>query len=204
MCAKAVSADPHNRQRIAQLSARLMVQEGINDYQYAKQKAASQLGMDWNSRNLPSNSEIEEEIQIYQRLFYADSQPQRLLEQRNTALQAMQMFADFHPRLVGSVLSGTATDNAEITLHLFADTAEDVAFLLMNQGIPYTTIEKRYRNKTAQQVTYPGYRFVAGDEPIVLIVFDLKDRRWSPPSPVDGKPMQRANLRDVQQLLEEA
>lgn len=198
MCAKIASQDPQLRRRIASVSARLMVQEGINDFHQAKSKAAAQLGIA-NTRNLPSNSEIQEEILIYQRLFHADTQPQHLQHLRQVAVQAMRLFAHFKPRLVGAVLQGTAHQNSEITLHLFTHTAEEVAFFLMEQGIPYTLGEKRFR--LSQVVTYPVYQFLAGEEYVILIVFGIDDIRWSPPSPIDGKPMQRADLQTVENLL---
>lgn len=187
------------RQRIAQISARMMVQDGITDYQQAKCKAAAQLGVP-NTRHLPSNSEIEEEILIYQRLFHADTQPLRLYQQRQVALQAMRLLTTFRPRLVGSVLEGTALPHSNITLHLFTDTPEEVALFLMEQSIPYELNEKRFRLPTV--VNYPCYQFMAGNETVVLVVFNRDDIRWSPPSPVNGKPMRRADLRVVESLLE--
>jgi hypothetical protein len=37
----------------------------------------------------------------------------------------------------------------------------------------------------------------------VLVVFGVDDIRWSPPSPLDGKPMRRADIRMVKKLLAE-
>lgn len=192
--------DSQLRQRIAQTSARLMVQEGITDYQQAKHKAAAQLGIP-HTRNLPSNSEIEAEILIYQRLFQANTQPYRLHHLREVALQAMQLFADFTPRLVGAVLQGTAHQYSDIVLHLFTHSSEEVALFLLDKGIPYELTEQRFR--LPQLVSFPSFRFMAGEESIVLVVFGVDDIRWSPPSPLDGKPMRRADIRMVKKLLAE-
>ena len=191
--------DPQLRQRIAQTSARLMVQQGIGDYQQAKYKAAIQLGA-LNTKQLPSNSEIKEEILIYQRLFQADTQPLILLQMRRAALQAIRLLAAFAPRLVGAVLNGTAHQYSDITLHLFTDTPEDVAFFLMDKGIPYELNEQHFR--LPQLVSYPCYQFMAGEERIVLVVFGIDDIRWAPPCPIDGKPMRRADLRTVEKLVQ--
>ncbi|NJO15887.1 MAG: hypothetical protein HC877_09090 [Thioploca sp.] len=192
--------DSQLRQRIAQTSARLMVQEGITDYQQAKHKAAEQLGIP-HTRHLPSNSEIEAEILIYQQLFQANTQPYRLHHMREVALQAMQLFAAFTPRLVGSVLQGTAHQYSDITLHLFTHSFEEVALFLLDKKIPYDLTEQRFR--LPQLVSFPSFRFMAGEESIVLIVFGIDDIRWSPPSPLDGKPMRRADIRMVEKLLVE-
>ena len=49
--------------------------------------------------------------------------------------EAMRLLADFEPRLVGPVLTGTATAHNDIKLHLFADTPETVAVRLLDRGI---------------------------------------------------------------------
>ncbi len=200
MNTKFATQEPQFRQRIAQTIARIMVENRVDDFQLAKQKALAQLGIS-GKVSMPSNAEIEAELALYQRLFKADSHPRLLCHLRQTAVQAMRLLADFSPRLVGPVLYGTATDSSEVTLHLFTYTPEDVAFFLMEQNIPYSLSERRYR--MAQVVTYPSYHFVAGDVEIVLIVFGIDDIRWAPPSKLDGKPMRRANLATVEALLAE-
>ncbi len=199
---RSAANDSMVRQAIAQLSAKIMVQQGINDFQVAKQKAAEQLGVTSNAKNLPSNSEIESELQLYQRLFKAESHPRRVQQLRQTAIQAMQLFSFFSPRLVGSVLQGTANENAEVTLHLFADSPEEIAFFLLDKQIPYQLSERRYRLANQSIVHYPCYQFYAGEEAINLVVFNTRDIRWSPPSPIDGKPMKRADIKAVEKLLQ--
>lgn len=199
MRTKTLTQEPQIRQRIAQLSAQLMIQEGIDDYYAAKCKAATQLGVP-NTRHLPSNSEIEIEIIRYQRLFHPQTYRQQLFELRTAALQAMHLFTEFKPRLVGSVLEGSAHQHSEIVLHLFTHTPEDVVFFLIDHRIPYETGERRVRFST-QVVNYPSYQFMAGDHRIVLIVFGVDDIRRSPDSPIDGKPMRRADRDSVEKLL---
>lgn len=201
MRTKPTTTDPHLRQRLAQASARIMVQESIDDFYWAKCKAASQLGVP-HTKHLPTNEEIQAEILIYQRLFYGHTQPARLQHLRRVALQAMRLFAAFTPRLVGAVLNGTAHQHSHITLHLFSASPEDVSLFLLEKHIPYELGERRFRLASSQVVNYPSYRFVAGEETVTLIVFSTDDIRWSPPSPVDGKPMRRADLQTVEGLLE--
>ena len=56
------------RDQIARESARIMVEGGITDYQVAKRKALSRLGVR-TSGQLPRNDVIEAAIEEYQRLF---------------------------------------------------------------------------------------------------------------------------------------
>ena len=195
-----MSHDTQLRQRIAQISARLIVQEGITDYQQAKVKAAARLGV-INNRYLPSNSEIEEEISLYHRLFQAGTQPLRVQKLRQIALDAMQLLIRFNPRLVGPVLQGTAHQHSHIILHLFTYADEEVAIFLMEKNIPYCLGEIKFR--LPQPVIFPSYQFIAGEETIVLIIFGVDDIRWSPPSPIDGKPMRRADIKTVSLLVKQ-
>ena len=69
------------RQRLALEAARIMAEEGVNDYHLAKRKAAVRLGVagSRNSpRNLPRNDEIQQALEEYLRLFKANSQPATL------------------------------------------------------------------------------------------------------------------------------
>lgn len=195
--------DKRMRQYIALEAARLMAEHGVNDYYAAKRKAAQQLGAP-DTRNMPSNQEIEEALQDYQRLFKAASQPQRLKQLRAAAQHFMGVFEAFQPRLVGSVLSGTACEHSDVNLHLFTDSTEEVGFFLMQEGIPFQTGERWLRpDSAAPPQAFPTYRFMAGDVAIDLTVFPLVGIRQPPRSPVDGRPMHRAPLAAVIKLSEE-
>lgn len=191
------------RERIIQTAARIMVEEGVCDYALAKQKAAGRLGIARNSPNFPRNDEIEAALAAYQRLFHRDSQPAQLRRLRKVACEAMVFFQPFQPRLVGSVLSGRADRHSEITLHLFADSAEQVAMRLFDQGIPHHVEERRVRTGAAEYVCCPVFRFQVDGIPVAATVFDRHGIRQPPLSPVTKRPMERANLARVRALLAE-
>ena len=197
-----MSRDQQMRVRIAQEAARLMSEEGVQDFYVAKRKAAQHLGAP-DTRNMPRNQEIEAALQEYQRLFMGDQQTEQLRALRETAMQAMQFLADFQPRLVGSVWSGTAGLHADVNLHLFADTPEEVSLFLMDNNIPFEPSVKRLRVAREQWEEYPAYQFMAGDHPVELVVFPTEKWREAPRSPVDGKPMQRARIEELELLIME-
>lgn len=188
------------RARIAQEAARLMTEEGVRDYYAAKRKAAQHLGAP-DTRNMPRNNEIEAALEDYQRLFQGEQQASHLQALREGAVQAIHFLADFNPRLVGSVLSGTAGQHADINLHLFADTPEEVSLFLMEANIPFQASHKRMRVSREEWQEFPCYDFLAGDHAVDLVVFPREGRREAPRSPVDGKPMRRAGLEEVEKLL---
>src|SRR3984885_1291213 len=121
-----------------------MAQHGIYDFLTAKRKAAERLGVAAGAA-LPRNTEIEEALAEYQRLFDANGHEQTLHEQSRGGLQAMHGLSQSEPRLVGPVLTGTATAHADIQLHLFADRPENVTLQLMDRGIAHEVTERRGR-----------------------------------------------------------
>jgi len=188
------------RERLAQEAAQILAETGSRDFFAAKRKAAEHLGA-IDTRNMPSNQEIEEALMTYQRLFRADRQPQELRRLRQVALKAMKFFADFRPRLVGSVLRGTADTNSTVTLHVYAGAVEEVGLHLMENAIPFETADKRLRFGTERYQTLPVYRFLAEETPIEVVVFPLDGSHQAPLSPVDGKSMRRADIAAVEKLL---
>lgn len=192
----------HLRRAVAQEAARIMAEHGVDDYGQAKRKAAERLGAT-DIAVLPRNAEIEAALVEHHRLFDAATHSSTLTGLRRTALQAMRLLKKFQPRLVGPVLSGTASAHSEIGLHLFADGTESVALHLMENNVPHHVAERRFRYEPDRLVSYPVVQFVAGDCPIDAVVFPLNGIRQSPASPVDGKPMRRADTAELESLLEQ-
>src|SRR4051812_30778606 len=130
------------RARIAAAAARLMAEDGIDDFALAKRKAARQLGAP-QTEALPTNDEIEAELRAYRALYQAEQHPRLIGELRAIALDAMQAFERFSPYLTGPVLKGIAGPYAEIELQLFPDSAKDVEMFLLDRNIPFHTYEGR-------------------------------------------------------------
>ena len=189
------------RRALAQEAARIMAQHGIHDFLTAKRKAAERLGVT-DSGALPRNVEIEDALAEYQRLFDAGPHQQSLQEQRRAALHAMQWLSQFEPRLVGAVLSGTATEHADIQLHLFADRPENVTLQLVDRGVAHEITERRVRLDPERIKAFPGLRFIVKDRRIEATVFPRDGIRQAPVSPVDGKPMRRADTAELEALLD--
>ena len=191
------------RQRLAQEAARVLLESGSRDFAMAKRKAAEHLRAS-DTRNLPTNLEVEQALSEYQRLFRADAQPQTLLRLREIARAAMRFLSDFKPRLVGPVLSGTADVNTTITLYVYCDTYEQLSLHLINQNIPFENHDKRLRLGPDIYEVYPCIVFFAEQQKIELVVFQNTRLGDRPLSPVDGKPMQRADLAELEMLIHDS
>jgi uncharacterized protein YgbK (DUF1537 family) len=199
---KHVARADNLRRALAQEAARIMAEHGIRDFLIAKRKAAERFGVTDGTALLPKNSEIESALAEYQRLFGGDSHLLSLHAQRRAALSAMRYLSEFEPRLVGAVLAGTATQHTEVQLHLFTERAEAVTLKLLDQGIPHEVTERRVKLTPERVRAYPGVRFQVQDQPIEATVFPTDGIRQAPVSPVDGRPMRRANAFEVEALLQ--
>ncbi len=203
MARKPSSGDDRARQVLAQEAARIIVDQGVRDYRVAKTKAADRLGMSTRG-SLPGNSEIELAVNKHLLLFGGESHADHLRAMRDAAISAMQMLEEFAPRLVGPVLSGIADENSAINLHVFADSSEAVATFLADRDISCRLYERRLKSRRGRNVspdTFAGFEFEHGGESIEATVFPIDGIRQAPISPIDRKPIKRADVKAVSALL---
>ena len=74
----------HLRQEIAAVAARMMAEDGIQDFGFAKRKAARQLGAT-ETDTLPTNLEVEAALREYQSIYQDDEHAERLFAMRIVA-----------------------------------------------------------------------------------------------------------------------
>jgi hypothetical protein len=187
------------RQRIAAVAARLMAEDGIDDFALAKRKAARQLGAP-ETEALPGNDEVEAELEAYRALYQADEHPELIAELRRIALEAMQAFERFSPYLTGPVLKGTAGPYAEIELQLFPESPKDVEIFLLERHLSFSTQEgRRFSGDRAHAVSV--FTLTWEDVPLKLSVFDPRDERVALKTSQAGRVMDRAGIAEVGALL---
>ena len=191
------NSDHKLRLRIADEAAKIIAEEDVADYQLAKQKACKRMGFS-EKTPLPRNAEVEQALLERQRLFASEQHTEVLEHLRRTAVVVMQFLQAFDPYLVGSVLKGTANHYSDIQLHLFHEDQKSVAIHLINNEIPYQSIERRQHKEQPDGV--PGFSFDWQGVPVEVLVFPLNGIRVAPPNPVDGKPIRRASIHKVREL----
>jgi hypothetical protein len=190
------------RARLAHEAARLIAESGIRDFHQAKRKAAQRLGIH-DDASLPRNSEIEDALREYQRLFQSDSHGGELRRRRDAALRALEFFAPFDARLVGPVLDGTADGNSPVHLHLYTDDAEAVPRFLDDHRIPAETRSRRIRLDRERALDCPVWLFSAEELSFDLAVLPHAALRQAPLSAIDERPMRRATAAQLRALLVE-
>ena len=137
-----VGAEDQNRQRIAAVAARLIVEHGITDWAQAKRKAARQLMLSPREA-LPGDDEVEAALAEHQAIFGGEEQQATLREQREEALLWMRRLEEFRPMLVGGVAAGWASEHSDIRLELIADDPKAVDLALINADVHYRVVPAR-------------------------------------------------------------
>ncbi len=187
------------RARIAAAAARLMAEDGIEDFALAKRKAARRLGAD-ERQALPRNDEVEAELRAYRSLYQTDEHPARVARLRRVALELMRALERFSPYLTGAVLKGIAGPYAEIELQLFPQSAKDVELYLLDRNIAYATEERRrYAGGQVRVATILSLLWQG--EPVRLAVFDHRDERIALKRSLAGRVMDRAGIAEVGALV---
>ena|SRR5690348_12658189 len=194
---------PANRQqmrsRIAHLAARMIAEDGIADYSLAKRKAARQAGAP-DSRNLPTNVEIEDALRAYQALYQADTHASELQRMRELALEMMSELEPFDPHLTGPVLSGIIGRHAEIHLHLYTDDFKGLELFLLNRQIPFKTREVRvWCGDTS--IVVPSFHVSTEEADFIVMVLMPQHRRQPLRVSSEGRPLERAPLASVRLLV---
>lgn len=190
------------RRRVALEAARLISEHGIGDYQLAKRKAARHVGVG-EEGYLPRNREIEEALREHQRLFRADEQQRALRSRMETARRAMRFLAGFEPRLVGTVLEGTADIHSPVSLHVFDDSPEHVAGFLHDHGIAFEARARTLRLDRERSGEFPVLLFDADGVAVDVTVFPRDALRQAPLDRINERPQRRASLAAVDALLAE-
>lgn len=190
------------RQEVAAEAARILATEGQRNYGQAKQKAAHRLGLSGRS-GLPSNTKVELELKRYQAMYGGTERTQTLTEKRRAALEAMNFFGRFRPKLVGPVLEGTSDWHSRISMHVFCDTEDEVVDFLLSRKIRFEQETRRirwhdnsYRDLELIVIEADGQCFELGL---------MAGGAWKqpPPDPVDGRPQRRAGTAEVERLIAE-
>lgn len=187
------------RAEIAAAAARMIAEDGV-DYATAKKKAARQVLGSTKIRGeiMPDNGQIEEEVRIYNELFFADTQPARLLALRRCALRLMDELAEFKPHITGAVLNGTASAHSDVHLQLFVENAKDVEIFLLNRNIAFEVSESP--RVSAAAVPAEILSFIWHGEGVHLAVYEADDVRGVPRTGPDGRPL-RLGINGLRELL---
>ena len=186
------------RERTAYQAARLLAEDGITDFGAAKRKAARQLGCT-ESRNLPTNQEIEDALRRYQALYHAEAHRDRLKVLLCLARDCMHAFARFRPQLAGGLVTGNVGKNSGIQVLLYADSSKDVEMYLMNERLRFAQRETKLFVGGAL-CRLPAFAIEADEADVEFSVLAIEHEKLSPRA-ADGRSLPRATLGAVEALI---
>jgi hypothetical protein len=193
-------ADVKLRQAIALEAARLMYERIESEYYTAKRKAAKRLcrgGV--KPEDLPSNTEIRDQIQVFARIHEGDRRTEHLKQMRLEALRLMRQLRLFRPRLIGSVMTGHTRKGSDIDIHVFTDTVGLLTDTLEREGYQFDT-ERKEITKHGETRNYThvhifdrfNYELTVHPEDKAHYVFK---------SSITGKAIERASIAELEELL---
>ncbi len=187
------------RLQIAQEAARLIIEDGILDYQFAKLKAAHHFDMSDTVSGLPGNEDIDHAMLQYHQIYSGEQQQQWLTRQRQVALEAMEFLELFSPRLTGSVLTGVAGQHSPVILQIFAETPETVIITLLDADIPFAERTHQVMSPQGSPESYSRLVFQVDEIAVELCLLPLKYLRNQ--SKTKGLLAKRATVQQVRNLL---
>ena len=190
------------RLEVAAEAARIIATEGQHNYHAAKKKAAERIGVS-ERLALPSNLEVKDALRSYQALYGGPAHRDTIENLRRVAARAMNALKDFEPRLVGSVLDGTANAHSRIALHVFPDSVESAVLFLADRNVAFDQEQRQIRWFNGQHRMVPVLVFEFDGVDVELMLFEPINLRQSPPSPIDGRPQHRATIAEVEYLLDQ-
>lgn len=189
------------RRQIAWEAARLMYSREESEYYMAKRKAARRVHKGWvKPSDLPTNAEIREQVRTFTRLYEgADRKGQRLLAMRLRALWWLRRLDQFHPRLIGSVLTGSIREGSDIDIHVFASNPHSIAVPLEDLGVHHDVQRKRIQKDGETRVF--THIHVQDEFPVELTVYHPSLLGFRFRSSITGKPIERAGIGQLEQLI---
>src|SRR5438445_12236529 len=194
-------ANDRLRQAIAFEAARLMYERVESEYYTAKRKAAKRLcRQSVKPADLPSNAEIRDQIQVFARIHEGEKRTEHLREMRLEALRLMRILRAFRPRLIGSVMTGHVRKGSDIDIHVFSDAVGLLTDTLEREGFQFDVERKQIvKFQEARTFThihiYDRFNFE-------LTVYAEDKAHYVFKSSVTGKPIERASIRELEELLE--
>ncbi|HSF77589.1 MAG TPA: hypothetical protein VLA38_03140, partial [Steroidobacteraceae bacterium] len=77
-----------------------------------------------------------------------------------------------------------------------------VSIRLLDRHVRHRVGERRVKFLREESLAFPSIQFASGGHDVDAIIFPTDGIRQSPLSPVDGKPMRRATLEEVEALAD--
>lgn len=170
-----------------------------SEYFTAKRKAARAITGTDRLRDLPSNAEIREEIQLLADMVEGENRPKALEGMRIEALRFLRLLDRWNPKLIGSTLTGHVRKGSDIDLHVFCDSPALIADVLQDEGYECEIERKRvYKHHEERMFTHIH---VQAAYPVELTVYATDKVNYPFKSSITGKLIERADATQLEAVL---
>ena len=193
--------DDKLRRMIALDAAKMMYNRSESEYFTAKRKAARKMGVDfrYHPSDLPSNFEIREQILNIANLYEGEKRFENLKSMRFYAFSLMKKLASFHPKLIGSTLTGHIRKGSDIDIHIFSDSISPVTQVLENHGYQYHIERKRIVKYNEERVFTHIHIHGRFEAELTVYASNLVHYRFK--SSITGKAIENASLKQLEELF---
>ncbi|BBM87609.1 tRNA adenylyltransferase [Candidatus Uabimicrobium amorphum] len=178
----------------------MMYVEGEAQYFTAKMKAARQINIDERQSQLPSNTEIRHEILRQANLYEGEKRIENLKTMRLYALSLMRQLQDFHPKLIGSTLTGHIRKNSDIDLHLFTRNVSLITQILDQENLVYEVERKRVVKYNVERIF--THIHLHGLFEVEMSIYTLDYLKYRFKCSITGEFMPTATIDELTQLID--
>ena len=191
------------RRALAQEAARIMAEHGIQDFLRRQAQGRRALRRRRGGRAAAQHRDRGRAGRVPAAV--RRRRPRRNAGARSAARRCRRCssLADFEPRLVGPVLTGTATAHAPCSCTCSPTVPRAVALSLLDRGIAHEVASGACASTpSASQALSRRCASSSASRRFEATVFPVDGIRQAPVSPVDGRPMRRADVAEVEVLLD--
>lgn len=187
------------RHAVAVEAARLLYYREFKEYFQAKREAARRQ----QTKVLPTNSEIHQQLLILADKIEGPSRLLRLHEMRQVALDFMTLLEEFEPRLIGSTWTGHIRHGSDVDIQLHGQSLEAVEDVLHKARIRFE-VEVVQSRKQGEERQFVHLHVVHESGLLVeMTLYEPEHLKEYLICSISGGPMPRATLAQLRQKLAE-
>jgi len=186
------------RLTIAARAAEIIMEEGIDDYQYAKKKAMRYLDLS-PLDSLPSNDEIDKALIEYGLIFQQEINVTTILKIKEEALKIMELFSEFNPFFISQITDGLVPKYPTISINLFTNNMKEIEYVLLNNNINFEIKDfniSEKKTKKQSQRKMPVISIKNSLFPIKLKVYEEQDLKFSKKNLLNTRGLNFNQLKD--------
>ena len=185
------------RLSIASKAAEIIMEEGIEDYHYAKKKAIKYLDLG-SQDTLPSNDEIDKALLEYGSIFQNEIDISTIFKIKEEAIKIMSLFSEFNPLFISQITEGLVPKYPTVNINMFTDNMKEIEYILLNNNFNFETKDSNMSDKKTKRQSKRKIPIISIKDcffPIKLKVYERYDLKFSKKNLMNARGL---NLNDLE------